>query len=82
MKDTIYRTGENKVTFMSDGKKLAGLLYIPNDFTAGEKRKAMVITRPATGVKEQTASLYAKKFAEKGYITLAFDCFSPLIDQT
>jgi fermentation-respiration switch protein FrsA (DUF1100 family) len=32
-----------------------------------------VITPPNTGVKEQTAGLYAKKLSEKGFITLAFD---------
>lgn len=67
------KIGENIVYFDSDGKKLEGLLYIPQDYKEGQKRPAMAIARPATGVKEQTASLYAKKFAEKGFITLAFD---------
>jgi fermentation-respiration switch protein FrsA (DUF1100 family) len=65
--------GENKINFESDGVNLSGLLYIPDTHKEGEKLPAMVITRPASGVKEQTAGLYAKKFAEKGYITLAFD---------
>ena len=65
--------GKNTVYFVSDGKKLEGLLYIPDDYKEGEKRPGMVITRPASGVKEQTAGLYAKEFSKKGYITLAFD---------
>jgi len=73
MNDQIFHKGANKITFDSDGFKLSGLLYIPADFTEGEKRPAMVIARPASGVKEQTAGLYAQKFADKGYITLAFD---------
>jgi len=64
---------EKKVTFDSDGKKIAGLLFTPDGISAGEKLPGMVITRPASGVKEQTASLYARKFAGKGYVTLAFD---------
>ena len=68
-----FTVGENTVYFESDGKKLEGLLYIPSDYKEGQKRAAMVVTRPASGVKEQTAGLYAKKFSEKGYITLAFD---------
>ena len=71
--NTALAPGENTVHFDSDGKKLGGLLYIPEDYVEGEKRPAMVVTRPASGVKEQTAGLYAKKFAERGYITLAFD---------
>lgn len=73
MQSNKFKIGENKVTFDSDGKKLAGLLYIPTDYKEGQKRPAMAITRPASGVKEQTAGIYAKKFSEKGYITLAFD---------
>lgn len=65
--------GENIVTFDSDGKSLEGLLYIPDDYQEGEKRPGMAFARPASGVKEQTAGLYAKKFSEQGYITLAFD---------
>ncbi|WP_421921183.1 alpha/beta hydrolase [Marinifilum sp.] len=66
-------TGRNTVCFESDGFKLEGHLFIPEDYKEGEKRGAIVVTRPASGVKEQTAGLYAEKFAEKSYITLAFD---------
>jgi hypothetical protein len=65
--------GENKVTYLSEGEKISALLYIPQDYQEGEKRPAIVITPPNTGVKEQTAGLYAKKLSEKGFITLAFD---------
>jgi len=67
------KPGENKVTYLSDGKKLSALLYIPEDYKEGEKRPAIVITRPASGVKEQTAGLYAQKLSDKGFVTLAFD---------
>lgn len=73
MEHDIAGVQEQKVTFDSDGKKLAALLYIPNDIHAGQKKPAIVFARPASGVKEQTAGLYARKFASKGYITLAFD---------
>ena len=71
--NTNFMPGENTVYFDSDGRNLEGLLYIPDDYAEGEKRPAMVVTRPASGVKEQTAGLYAKKFAEQGFVTLAFD---------
>ncbi len=65
--------GENKVTYLSGEEEISALLYVPADFQEGEKRPAIVITRPASGVKEQTAGLYAQKLSEKGFITLAFD---------
>ncbi|MCF6296805.1 MAG: alpha/beta hydrolase [Flavobacteriaceae bacterium] len=67
------KEGENKIYFNSDGKKLAGLLYLPNKFNNSIKTPALVVTRPASGVKEQTAGLYAKELAKRGFITLAFD---------
>ena len=73
MENNNLKPGENKVFFDSGGKKLAGLLYLPPDYQEGQKHPGIVVTRPASGVKEQTAGLYAQKFAEKGFVTLAFD---------
>lgn len=73
MKTQDLKPGENKVFYDSDGKKLASLLFLPQSYKKGEKYPAVVVTRPASGVKEQTAGLYAKKMSEKGFIGLAFD---------
>jgi len=67
------KIGRNTIYFDSDGHKLEGHLWIPKDFKEDRRYPAIVVTRPASGVKEQTAGIYAEKFAEKGYITLAFD---------
>jgi len=61
------------VTFKSNGMKIAGHMYLPDNYKEGEKRPAIVVGHPCGGVKEQTAGLYAKKLSEKGFITLAFD---------
>lgn len=53
--------------------KIAGNLFLPAGFETGKKYPAIVVGHPAGGVKEQTADLYARKLAESGYITLAFD---------
>ncbi|MEE9361846.1 MAG: alpha/beta hydrolase [Cellulophaga sp.] len=70
---TDLKTGENKVSYLSNGVKISALVYIPKDYKEDKKRPAIVITRPGSGVKEQTASIYAKKFCEQGFVTLAFD---------
>lgn len=73
MQSKHLKIGPNKIIFKSDDVYLSGLLYLPDNYEAGEKFPAITIARPASGVKEQTAGLYAQKLAEKGYITLAYD---------
>lgn len=62
-----------KVTFKSDGLNLVGNLYYPSNYVENEKYPAIVVSGSWTTVKEQMAGLYAKKLAEQGFITLAFD---------
>jgi uncharacterized protein len=63
---------QHAVTFESAGLKIAGNLCIPDDGINGP-RPAIVVGHPGSGVKEQTAGLYAKRLAEQGFVTLAFD---------
>ena len=60
------------VTFPSAGLMLAGHLYLPDGEVPGP-RPAIVVGHPGSGVKEQAAGLYARKLAERGFVTLAFD---------
>lgn len=57
------------VTFPSNGLELAGHLHRPQ----GTPRGAIVVGHPGTGVKEQTAGLYARQLAEQGFLAVAFD---------
>jgi uncharacterized protein len=60
------------VTFDSAGLKIAGHLYPPEDGATGP-RPAIVVGGPGSSVKEQAAGLYARRLAEQGFVTLAFD---------
>ncbi len=63
---------KTNVTFDSAGLTIAGHLYTPDNGATGP-RPAIVVGRPASGVKEQTAGLYAARLARDGFIALAFD---------
>ena len=48
-------------------------LYYPNGYDPQKKYPAIIVSGSWTTVKEQMAGLYAKKLAEKGFITLVID---------
>ncbi|ACA84993.1 peptidase S15 [Shewanella woodyi ATCC 51908] len=68
-----FNTGKNAVNFLSENVRISGNLYLPDNYSANGSFPAIVVITPASGVKEQTAGIYAKKLADKGYVTLAFD---------
>ncbi|GAB1694170.1 alpha/beta hydrolase [Krasilnikovia sp. M28-CT-15] len=57
------------VVFRADGLRLAGVLRVPSEPTG----RAVALTGPFTGVKEQVTGGYAERLAAEGIITLAFD---------
>lgn len=61
------------VQFKNNEIDMAGNLYFPPGFSAGQKHAAIVCVHPGGGVKEQTAGLYAQRLAAQGFVTLAFD---------
>lgn len=62
-----------KVSYPNRAVTMAGNLYLPANLDKRKKYPAIVVTHPFGGVKEQAAGLYARKLAEQGFITLAFD---------
>lgn len=55
------------------GITLLAIINFPGGFDDSKKYAAVVVSHPGGGVKEQAAGLYAKKIAEKGVITIAYD---------
>jgi uncharacterized protein len=64
---------ETKVTFPNQAISMAGILFTPPNMEKTKKYPALAVAHPFGGVKEQTSGNYARKMAEKGYVTLAFD---------
>ena len=62
-----------KVNFTSQNQDMVGNLYLPDDYQAGERLPAVVVTGAWTTVKEQMSANYAEELADRGYAVLTFD---------
>ena len=62
-----------RVTFPNNGITVVGNLFKPERLDTNRKHAAIVTVHPFGGVKEQTSGLYARKLAEQGFVTPAFD---------
>ena len=65
-----------KVNFLSrngEDVTISAVLNFPGAFDEKKKYPAVVVSHPGGGVKEQTAGTYARKLAEKGFVTIAYD---------
>ena len=64
-----------KVSFVNPASRarLAGLLFEPKGMPTGERRPGIVVVGPMFSVKEQAASVYARRMAQLGYVAIAFD---------
>lgn len=62
-----------EVSFSRDGVTLAGELVTPAGFDEDGQYPALIVQGSFTSVKEQMPDAYARKFAEHGFVALAFD---------
>jgi fermentation-respiration switch protein FrsA (DUF1100 family) len=66
----------NKISFPNSNNRtiaMSAVIHLPKDFDGSRTYPAVVISHPGGGVKEQTAGTYAKKLAEQGFVTIAYD---------
>ena len=61
------------ITFYSEGFKLLGDIYYPDDLRSGETRAGIVLCHGYTGVKDLYLPDNARVLNEAGYIVLTFD---------
>ena len=66
-------SGRNDITFKSQGYTLAAHLYTPEGFDPSGSYPAIVISSAFNQVKEQAGAVYGQRFAERGYVAIAFD---------
>ena len=65
---------EERVTFVSDGLKLAGVLHVPDGRGPAERRAAFLVLHGFGSNKDSGGmASVAKLFADLGYVTLRFD---------
>ncbi len=63
-----------KVAFKSQYQmNVAGNLLVPKNLDRAARRPAIVVGHPMGAVKEQSATLYATKMAEQGFVAMAID---------
>jgi fermentation-respiration switch protein FrsA (DUF1100 family) len=64
---------KRSVTFYSEGVKLLGDLYLPDDLRPGERRAGVVLCHGYTGVKDLYLPDNARVLNQAGYAALTFD---------
>ena len=75
--DNFYKSDRvtvQKVTFKTQYRTtVAGNLIVPKDLDPRTQTPAIVVGHPMGAVKEQSATLYATKMAEQGFVAMAID---------
>lgn len=61
------------ITFNRDGLTLVGHLFTPEHFDEQGQYPTVIVQGSFTSVKEQMPDTYAQKFADQGFVALAFD---------
>ena len=65
---------ETKVTFEADGRKLAGVVRVPEGVAPGERRPAFIVMHGfGSNMNSSNVLEPCKMFEKLGYVTLRFD---------
>lgn len=61
------------VTFYSEGVRLGGDLFLPDDLEAGQPRAGIVLCHGYTGIKDLYLPDNAARLVDQGYVAMVFD---------
>lgn len=64
---------DRQVSFYSEGYKLTGTIYLPDNYKRGEKRPLIIPSSGYQGFNEFYPKLFSKYLTKAGYICLGFD---------
>ena len=64
---------QKDVFFYSEGDKVLGSIYYPEDYKEGEKRPVVIANSGWTGIKVVYPELFPRNLVKKGYICIGFD---------
>ena len=73
IRSTVWGVKTRSVNIWSDGTRLSGDLWYPEDFKKGDKRPAFIMCQGWGGNRAYSNSAYAPLFAKAGYVVLTFD---------
>src|ERR1017187_8328625 len=62
-----------RVNFVSDDTPMRGDLFLPTSYQVAEKLPAILVIGPWLNVKEQVATNYAQRLANRGFAAFVFD---------
>jgi len=69
----VYDVSSRPVTIWSEGTRMAGTLWWPEDTAPDAKLPAILLVHGWGGEREHLDATYAPKFADAGFVVLSFD---------
>ena len=64
---------QREIVFYSEGSKMSGTIYLPDDYKEGEKRAGIIANSGWTGLNVVYPAMFARALTEKGYVCMGFD---------
>lgn len=61
------------IIFYSEGSKMSGTLYLPDDYKKGEKRPTIIANSGWTGLNKVYPAMFARMMTKHGYVCMGFD---------
>ena len=64
---------QREVIFYSEGTKMVGTIYLPDDYKDGEKRPGIIANSGWTGLNKVYPAMFARQMTKFGYVCMGFD---------